>query len=67
MPVGEYQFEMLESRVKAIEDARHKEQMDRYEEQRRRSQRSFYVTMAVYWAIIIAVGSAAITAAVLGD
>jgi hypothetical protein len=67
MSVEQYQLESLERRVKAIEDARHKEQMDRIEEQRKRSERSFYVTMAVYWGFIIAAGSAAITVAVVGD
>jgi hypothetical protein len=81
MPVEEYDFarvsgdlEVLQRRVRAIEDARREEQDEKWRQEKEkwrreseRSQRQFYVILGVYWVVIAAAWSAIITAVIVGD
>ncbi|HUF84191.1 MAG TPA: hypothetical protein VMQ81_06315 [Acidimicrobiia bacterium] len=59
-------LESLSSRIKAIEEARREEQRAEHQRQMQRSERSFYLTMAIYGLVIVAALSATVTASIVG-
>lgn len=67
MPVEQYQYEIVERRVTAIEDARQRETNERLERQRRRNEREMWALQIVIWLIAVAAWSAFITAEIVGD